>query len=111
MSSHPQSRMEVYPPLSGSVLRFSDAIPDPGADVPSKLSILPFNGDHVVNEKGPNTHHWSNGITSQSIQPSNHPRPYPTLNDDQSSVSEHNHRPLLRNVIWPMTAVVLPITL
>lgn len=103
--------MEVYPPLSGSVLRFSDDIPDPGANVPSKLSILPFHGDHAVNEKRPNTHRWPNGITSQSIQPSNPSRPYSTLNDDQSSVSEHSHRPLLRNVIWPMTAVILPITL
>src|SRR5271154_2097964 len=83
----------------------------PGADVPSKLSILPFDGDHAVNEKTPNTHRWSNGITFQSIQPPNPSRPYSTLNDDQSSVSEHSHRPLLRNVIWPMTAVILPITL
>jgi hypothetical protein len=111
MSSRPQSRMEVYPPLSGSILRFSDDIPDPGADVPSKLSILSFNGDHIINEKTPNTHRWSNGITFQSIQPSNPYRLHSPLNDDQSSVSEHNHRPLLRNVIWPMTAVVLPITL
>jgi hypothetical protein len=103
--------MEVYPPLFGSVLRFSDDIPDPGADAPSKLSILPFDDAHAVNEKNPNGHRWSNGVTFQSIQPSNPSQPYSILNDDQSSVSEHNHRPLLRNVIWPMTAVILPITL
>ena len=111
MSSRPQSRMEVYPPLSGSILRFSDDIPDPGADVPSKLSILSFDGDHTINEKTPNTHRWSNGITFQSLQPSNPYRLHSPLNDDQSSVSEHGHRPLLRNVIWPMTAVILPTTL
>jgi hypothetical protein len=111
MANHPQSGMEAFPSLPGSVLRFSDDIPDPGADVPFKLSILPFDGVPVTNEKISNSHRWSNGIISQNIQRPKSSRPYSTLNNDQSSTSDHSHRPLLRNIIWPMTAIILPISL
>jgi hypothetical protein len=111
MASHSHSRMEAYPPLPGSVLRFSDDIPDSGADVPLKLSIVPFDGAPTTNEKISHSHQWTSGITLHDMQSSNFSHLHSTLNDDPSSISEHSHRPLLRNIIWPMTVIVLPISL
>ena len=103
--------MDNRPHVSGGVLRFSDQIPNDVDNRPSKLSVMAFAPGHVVTEKAPDSHHWSNGITFQSIQPSKASRPYSAFGDNHSPVSNHSRTPLLRNVLWPMMAVILPISL
>lgn len=103
--------MESHSPNSGGIFQFSDNIPDPATDRPSRLSLLPFDGENTTNEKNPNSHRWLNRINFHGLQPPRTSRPYSIVDCDQSSVSGHSHRPLLRNVLWPMMAIILPICL
>ena len=103
--------METSLPISGGVLRFSDQIFELAPNRPSRLSIVAFDEECVTSEKILNSRRWSNGIAFQSIQPSKTSRPYSVLENDRSFVSNHSRPPLLRNVLWPVTVIILPISL
>jgi hypothetical protein len=103
--------MDSYAPVPANVLQFSDNIPDPATSIPARLSVLLFDGENATNEKNIKSRQWSNGTTFQSVHLGKPSQPYSITEDELCSKPGRSGQPLLRNVLWPMTAIILPISL
>jgi hypothetical protein len=103
--------MESYAPIPVNGLQFSHNVPDHATNRPARLSILLFNGENATNEKNIKSQQWSNGTTFQSVRLGKASQPYSITEDELPSHSGSGGQTLLRNVLWPMMAIILPISL
>jgi hypothetical protein len=97
--------MEGNSPLPANALQFSRLIPDPATGRSARLSVLLFEGDNASTGENITSHHWPNGTANPS-------RSFSIIDDDdRSSASGCHAQALLRSILWPVTAIVLPISL
>ena len=99
--------MDYFPTSAGSQFSYADSIPEPTIGRSARLSVVPLDAAHVSGGVSSVHDLRSDGFaekTGSPLEQQEHP-------SDQSRTSGHGHRQLLLNIIWPTTAIVVPISL
>ncbi len=98
--------MDSFPLSAGNQFSYADSIPEPTTGRSARLSIVPLDGAHVPS--GVSSMHTPR--SDDFAEKMRNPLELQQQASGQTTTA-HIHRQLLRNIIWPVTAIVLPISL